>query len=72
MAEERASYAPHPAESEQLRRDGTAARRGLSATARRTTRWRAAVFPASMMTAIAETAARMPDRGVLRFWRRRR
>jgi hypothetical protein len=72
MAEERASYAPHPAESEQLRRDGTAARRGLSATARRSTRWRAAIFPASMMTAVAEAAARMPDRGVLRFWRRRR
>jgi transglutaminase-like putative cysteine protease len=73
MAEERASYAPHPAESEQLRRDGTAARRGLSATARRSTRWRAAVFPASMMTAIAEAAARVPDRGgALRFWRRGR
>jgi transglutaminase-like putative cysteine protease len=72
LAEERASYAPHPAESEQLRRDGTAARRGLSSTARRSTRWRAAVFPASMMTAIAEAAARMPDRGsALRFLRRR-
>lgn len=73
LAEERASYAPHPAESEQLRKDGTAARRGLSATARRSTRWRAAVFPASMMTAIAEAAARIPDRGsALRFWRRGR
>jgi len=73
LAEERASYAPHPAESEQLRRDGTAARRGLSATARRSTRWRAAVFPASMMTAITEAAARLPDRGsALRFWRRGR
>jgi transglutaminase-like putative cysteine protease len=73
LAEERASYAPYPAESEQLRRDGTAARRGLSATATRSTRWRAAVFPASMMTAIAEAAARMPDRGgALRFWRRGR
>lgn len=73
LAEERASYAPHPAESEQLRRDGTTARRGLSATARRSTRWRAAVFPASMMTAVAEAAARMPDRGgALRFWRRER
>jgi transglutaminase-like putative cysteine protease len=63
LAEERASYAPHPAESEQLRRDGITARRGLAATARRSTRWRATVFPASMMTAVAETAARMPDRG---------
>jgi transglutaminase-like putative cysteine protease len=73
LAEERASYAPHPAESEQLRRDGTAARRGLSATARRSTRWRAAVFPASMMTAITEAASRLPDRGsALRFWQRGR
>lgn len=73
LAEERASYAPHPAESEQLRRDGTTARRGLSATARRSTRWRAALFPASMMTAVAEAAARVPDRGgALRFWRRER
>ena len=72
LAEERASYAPRPAESEQLRRDGTAARRGLAATARRSTRWRAAVFPASMMTALAEAAARLPDRAsALRFLRRR-
>jgi transglutaminase-like putative cysteine protease len=62
LAEERASYAPYPAESEQLRRDGTTARRGLAAAARRPTRWRAAVFPASMMTALAEAAARLPDR----------
>jgi transglutaminase-like putative cysteine protease len=73
LAEERASYAPHPAESEQLRRDGTTARRGLSATARRSTRWRAAVFPASIMTTVAEAVARVPDRGgALMFWRRGR
>ncbi len=72
LAEERASYAPHPAESEQLRRDGTTARRGLAANARRTTRWRAAVFPASMMTALADAAARVPDRaGTFRFGRRK-
>src|SRR6266705_5400591 len=62
LAEERASYAARPAESQNLRRDGTAARRGLAASARRSTRWRAAVFPASMMTALAETATRIPDR----------
>ena len=62
LAEERASYAARPAGSEHLRRDGSAARRGLAASARRSTRWRAAVFPASMMTVLAETAARIPNR----------
>jgi transglutaminase-like putative cysteine protease len=60
LAEERASYAARPTGSEHLRRDGTAARRGLAATARRSTRWRAAVFPASLMNALTETAARFP------------
>jgi hypothetical protein len=73
LAEERASYAARPAESQGLRRDGTAARRGLAANARRSTRWRAAVFPASMMTALGEAATRIPDRIVsLRFRRRNR
>jgi len=73
LAEERASYAARPAESQNLRRDGTAARRGLAASARRPTRWRAAVFPASMMTALGEAAARIPDRIMtLRFRRRTR
>ena len=72
LAEERASYAPHPGESEQLRRDGTTARRGLAAAAQRPTRWRAAVFPASMMTALAEAAARLPDRATALRSRRRR
>jgi transglutaminase-like putative cysteine protease len=73
LAEERASYAARPAESRNLRRDGTAARRGLAASARRSTRWRAAVFPASMMTALGEAAARIPDWIMtLRFRRRTR
>jgi transglutaminase-like putative cysteine protease len=72
LAEERASYAARPAESDGLRRDGTAARRGLAAGARRSTRWRAAVFPASMMTALGEAAARIPDSiAALRFRHRR-
>src|SRR6185503_16701843 len=62
LAEERASYAARPDGSDHLRRDGTAARRGLAANARRSTRWRATVFPASMMTALGEAAARIPDR----------
>jgi transglutaminase-like putative cysteine protease len=73
LAEERASYAARPAESGGLRRDGTAVRRGLAASAHRSTRWRAAVFPASMMTALGEAAVRIPDRiAALRFWHRRR
>ena len=73
LAEERASYAARPAESGGLRRDGTAVRRGLAASAHRSTRWRAAVFPSSMMTALGEAAARIPDRiAALRFRHRRR
>jgi transglutaminase-like putative cysteine protease len=71
LAEERARYAARPAESGSLRRDGTAARRGLAATARRSTRWRAAIFPASMMTALGEAAARIPDSIATRRSRRR-
>jgi hypothetical protein len=75
LAEERASYAARPADSQNLRRDGIAARRGLAASARPAARWRAAVFPASMMTALGEAAARIPDLLVtltLRFRRRTR
>jgi transglutaminase-like putative cysteine protease len=61
LAEERASYAARPAGSAQLRRDGITARRGLASTARRSTRCRAALFPASTITALTETAARLPD-----------
>jgi hypothetical protein len=72
LAEERASYAARPAGSEHLRRDGITARRGLSASARPATRWRAAVFPASMMTALAEATGRIPDRLAALRGRRRR
>jgi transglutaminase-like putative cysteine protease len=73
LAEERASYAARPTGSQNLRRDGAAARRGLAASARRSTRWRATVFPASMMTALGEAAARIPDWiTTLRFRRRTR
>jgi transglutaminase-like putative cysteine protease len=62
LAEERASYAARPTTSQHLRHDGTTARRGLAATARRTTRWRATIFPASMMTTLTQAATRIPDR----------
>ena len=61
LAEERASYAARPTGSQHLRHDGTTARRGLAATARRTTRWRATIFPASMMTTLTQAATRIPD-----------
>jgi hypothetical protein len=60
LAEERASYAARPSESQNLLRDGASARLGLAASARRGTRWRARVFPASLLTALADGAARLP------------
>ena len=61
LAEERASYAARPTGSQHLRHDGSTARRGLAATARRSTRWRAIIFPASIMTALTQAATRIPD-----------
>ena len=61
LAEERASYAARPDPSQHLRHDASTARRGLAATARRTTRWRATLFPASMTSALTHAAARIPD-----------
>jgi transglutaminase-like putative cysteine protease len=62
LAEERASYAARPSGSASLRRDGATARRGLTASVRRGSRWRARIFPASVITAVADSAARIPDR----------
>jgi transglutaminase-like putative cysteine protease len=64
LAEERASYSARPPESARLRRDGTVARRGIAASAGRGSRWLARIFPASVVTALANTAARVPDRAV--------
>jgi transglutaminase-like putative cysteine protease len=61
LAEERASYAARPADARDLHRDTATARHGLAAHARRGTRWRAALLPASMLAALAEAAARIPD-----------
>jgi hypothetical protein len=38
------------------------ARRGIAAAARRSARWRALIFPTSLMTAIADAAARLTER----------
>jgi transglutaminase-like putative cysteine protease len=62
LAEERASYAARPSSGVNLRRDGTAARRGLRGSVPRGARWRARIFPASVLTALADGAARIPDR----------
>ena len=59
LAEERASYAARPTTTAHLRHDGATARRGLAATARRTTRWRATIFPASMSTTLTQAATRI-------------
>jgi len=70
LAEERASYAARPSGSANLKRDAAAARRGIAASVRRGSRWRARIFPASVMTAVADGAARIPDRLAALFSRR--
>jgi hypothetical protein len=49
VAQERARYADRPGTSEHLRRDGVTVRRGLASAARRGTRWRARILPASLL-----------------------
>ena len=72
LAEERASYAARPADARDLHRDTATARHGLAAQARRGTRWRAALLPVSMLTTLAETAVRIPDRASALHPRRKR
>jgi transglutaminase-like putative cysteine protease len=75
LAEERASYAARPAGSQALRRDTTVARRGMAASVRRGSRWRARIFPASLVTALAAGVGRVPDRLAAltsRHWTERR
>ena len=75
LAEERASYAARPSESASLRRDGATARRGLTASVPRGSRWKARVFPVSVLTGLADGAARIPDRVaalVARRWSERK
>jgi hypothetical protein len=59
LAEERARFSACPSGSQHLRRDSAAARRDLAARARRGARWRALLFPASVMTALADAAVRI-------------
>jgi len=69
LAEERARYAASPSESRTLRQDGATARRALAASAGSRARWRALIFPASLMTALADTATRLPDHLATRLTR---
>jgi hypothetical protein len=71
LAEERARYAARPAESLNLQRDGAVARRGLAAAAGQGSRWRARLVPASLLAALADGAARLPDRAGTLMSRRR-
>jgi transglutaminase-like putative cysteine protease len=64
VARERASYAGRPGPSQQLRRDSATARRGLASSVRRSTRWRARVFPASLLPRERRRCPRMPHPGV--------
>jgi transglutaminase-like putative cysteine protease len=61
LAEERATYAARPSDAETLRRDGAAVRRSIAAASGHAARWRARLFPASTMSAIADKAARIPE-----------
>jgi hypothetical protein len=69
LAEERARYAASPSGSRTLRQDGATARRALAASTGSNARWRARIFPASLMTALAEGAARLPDHLATRLTR---
>ena len=57
MAEERARYAPAPADGSGLRADSIAVRRGIAAAVPRVTRWRARLLPASVLGPVLATLA---------------
>jgi hypothetical protein len=63
MARERASYAGRPCPSQDLRRDTAIARRGLATSARRSARWRARIFPASLLPRHRRLRPQMPCTG---------
>ncbi len=67
-AEERASYADRPCTSQHLPRDGATARRGLASAARRSTRRRARIFPASLLQRLTRWTP--PGRALNRTLRR--
>jgi transglutaminase-like putative cysteine protease len=56
LAEERARYAPAPADGARLRADSTAVRRAIAAAVPRGARWRARLLPASVLRATLSAA----------------
>lgn len=61
MAEERARYAPAPADGSGLRADSAAVRRALAAAVPRRSRWRARLLPASVIAPALNAAASTAD-----------
>lgn len=57
MAEERARYAPTPADGSGLRADSVAVRRAIAAAVPRGTRWRARLLPSSVLGPVLATVA---------------
>jgi transglutaminase-like putative cysteine protease len=71
LAEERATYAARPSGSENLRRDGSTARQGLAASAGRGARWRARLFPASLVNVFVDATAAISESLTTSLSRRR-
>jgi len=67
LAEERATYAASPSSPETLRRDGALARRGIASAAGRGARWRARIFPASVVSTLADAMMRFTESGTSRL-----
>jgi hypothetical protein len=70
LAEERATYAARPADSATLREDGSMARRGIATASGRAARLRSRVFPASVLSVLADAWARVADSWRNRTWLR--
>jgi len=62
LAEERARYAPGPADGSGLRADSTVARRAIAAAVPRGVRWRARLLPSSVLGRAAAGLAAAADR----------
>jgi hypothetical protein len=61
MAAERAQYSAHPASGATLRHDSAVVRRAIAASVPRRTRWRARVFPSSVVVPAALTLNQATD-----------
>jgi transposase InsO family protein len=61
MAEERARYSARPTDGGTLRRDAAVVRRAIAATAPRRTRWRARLFPYSVIVPVGIGVSQVTD-----------